>query len=326
MAETRASSREIGASPATLARVAMLYYREGLTQGEIARRVGVSRASVANWLKHAREQNIVEIRIQGESFTTSPLARALTERLGIADAYVALDDREPLPAEAMRARTARLGAQAMHDLLTDGDRLGVAWGETVLRIAQSFPPAELPGLTVHQVTGSMYARHLFAAESCAIEIARRLGATCRTLHAPAVVSTAELAERLRSEPVIAEQLGQFRGLTKVLFSVGDVSDTTTLVSAGITAPADVAWYRERGAVGVLVAHFLDAEGRVMDGPVLDRMIGISPQVLRKVPTRMLVVCGRERLAAVRALLRGGYVTHLVIDEATARALLDDAES
>lgn len=315
-------TKDNGASHATLARVAMLYYRDGLTQGEIARRVGVSRASVANWLRLAREQNIVEIRIQGESFATSPAARRLTERFGLVDAYVAHNDVHPLSAEAMRDRTAQLGAQAMRDLLVMGDRLGIAWGETVLRIARGFPPADLPDLAVHQLMGSMYAGHHFAAESCAIEIARHLGAACRTLHAPAVVSSAELADRLRREPVIAEQLETFSSLTKALFSVGDVSNTTTLVSAGIATVEEVAWYRERGAVGVLVAQFIDQEGAVVAGPLTDRVIGISPDVLKSVPVRMLVVSGRERLAAIYATLRGGYVTHLVVDEAAAGALLE----
>ncbi len=318
-------AKEGGASHATLARVAMLYYRDGLTQGEIARRVGVSRASVANWLRLAREHNIVEIRIQGESFATSPMARRLTERFGLVAAYVAHNDVQPLSAEAMRDRTAQLGAQAMRDLLGPGDRLGIAWGETVLRIAQGFPQAELPDLVVHQLMGSMYARHLFAAESCAIEIARRLGAGCRTLHAPAVVSSAELAGRLRREPVIAEQLEQLHGLTKALFSVGEVSDTTTLVSAGIATAEDVRWYRDRGAVGVLVAHFIDRSGAVVPGPLKDRMIGISPDVLRSVPVRMLVASGMERVAAVGATLRGGYVSHLVVDEAAAVSLLEMSE-
>jgi deoxyribonucleoside regulator len=322
MTELRHSGKDGAASPASLARVAMLYYREGLTQEEIARRVGVSRASVANWLRLAREQNIVEIRIQGESFATSPLARAMADRLSLADAYVAHNDLDPLPPDAMLDRTARLGAQAMRDLLGENDCLGVAWGETVLRIAQAFPLAQMPGLMVHQLVGSMYAQHLFAAETCAIEIARRLGAGCRTLHAPAVLSSAELAERLRREPVIASQLAEFARLTKALFSVGDVSDRTTLVTAGIATVGEVAWYRERGAAGVLAGHFIDGDGRVMEGPLGDRMIGIAPEVLRAVPVRMLVVSGPEKLAATRAAIRGGYVTHLVIDEPGAHALLD----
>ena len=93
-------AKDTGAEGATLAHVAMLYYREGLTQGEIARRTGVSRATIVNWLRLAREQAIVDIRIRGESFAASPLARRLAGRFGLIDAYIAHDDAEPLTADA----------------------------------------------------------------------------------------------------------------------------------------------------------------------------------------------------------------------------------
>lgn len=315
-------AKETGAERATLAHVAMLYYREGLTQGEIARRTGVSRATIVNWLRLAREQAIVDIRIRGESFATSPLARRLADRYDLIDAYIAHDDAEPLSPDAMLTRTAQLGAQAMRDLLSDDDRLGVAWGETVRRMAETFPAADLPGLVVHQLVGSMYSEHLFAAETCTIEIARRLKARCRTLHAPAILSSASLADQLRSEPVIAGQLEAFRTMTKALFSVGDVSPRTTLVAAGIGSAEDVAWYRERGAAGVLSCHFIDHDGQPMRGPLTDRTIGITPEALHEVPMRMLVVAGEEKREATAALLKGGFVTHLVINEASARALLE----
>lgn len=314
--------KDTGAESATLAHVAMLYYREGLTQGEIARRTGVSRATIVNWLRLAREQNIVDIRIQGESFATSPLARRLAERYDLIDAYIAHDDAEPLDADAMLTRTALLGGQAMRDLLSESDRLGVAWGETVRRMAEAFPTADLPGLMVHQLVGSMYSEHLFAAETCTIEIARRLKAGCRTLHAPAILSSASLTAELTREPVIEGQLDAFRATTKALFSVGDVSPSTTLVAAGIGTEDDVAWYRERGAAAILSCHFIDHDGTPMHGPLTDRTIGITPEVLREVPLRMLVVSGEEKRTATRALLKGGFVTHLVIDEASARAILD----
>lgn len=321
MPDGRHIAKDTGTSAAMLAHVAMLYYREGLTQGEIARRTGVSRATIVNWLKHAREQNIVEIRIRGESFAASSLAREVADKFGLTDAYIAHDDETPLPPNEMLLRTAVLGSQAMLDLLDNDDRLGIAWGETVLRMAKNFPRADLPGVTVHQLVGSMSSNHLFAAETCTIEIARRLGASCRTLHAPAMLSSADLADRLRREPVIARQIEAFGSLTKALFSVGDVSDRTTLVAAGVGTAEDVAWYRARGAAAILSCHFIDRDGKPMKGPLTDRTIGATPEVLRRIPVRMLVVSGAEKQDATRALLKGGYVSHLVIDEPGARALL-----
>lgn len=319
MAEGR--HREGGADEATLAHAAMLYWREGLTQGEVARRMGVSRATIVNWLRLARDLGIVEIRIRGESFAASTLSRRLVERFGLTDAYVAHADEAPEDASDPADRVAALAAVAIRDLLQPGDRLGVDWGNTMQRVAGAFPQGPVPDLTVYQTVGSMHSRALIAAEACAIEIARRTGADCRTLHVPAVVSTADLARALRAEPGIARQLDEIRHLTKAVFSVGDVGPGTTIAAAGIVDRASLSDYAGRGAVGIFLCHFVDAAGAIVPGDLAERMLGLTPEELRAIPVRILVSAGEAKRAPTRALLAGGYVSHLIIDDASAEWLL-----
>lgn len=313
-----------GSSPvpaATLAHVALLYYRDGLTQGQIASRVGLSRATVVNYLRLARETGVVDIRIAGDSFATSNLSRNLAARWGLEAAYVARADTGPAAGDP-GARLAAMAALSVHDLLPPGARLGLAWGETVQAIAEAFPERPVSELSVHQIVGSMYDHHLFAAETSTVEIARKCRARCRTLHAPAILSSPELAAALRREPIIRHQLDRFAALSHALFSVGDTGPDTTLVTSGITSAAEVARYREAGARAVLCGHFIDGAGHPMDTPLSDRMIGITPAQLARVPVRILAAAGPTKREAVRALLRGGYVSHLMIDEASAIGLLD----
>lgn len=316
--------RENGAPEGVLAHAAMLYYREGLTQGEIARRMGVSRATIVNYLRMARDLGIVEIRIRGESFAASTLSRRLVERYGLTDAYVALDDKAPGDDPDPVQRAATLGALALRDLLEPGDRLGIDWGDTMQRVAHAFPAGTtVPGLTVSQVVGSMHSRQLVAAEACAIEIARKTGAECRTLHVPAIVSTPELASQLRAEPIIARQLSEFAQLTKAIFSVGDLSAGTTLVTAGIATPEDMAHYAARGAEAIFMCHFVDGAGRPVPGRLSGRMLGMTLDDLAAVPVRMLVAGGERKRRATKALLAGGYVSHLVTDEDSAEWLVEN---
>lgn len=311
---------------AVLANAAILYYKEGLTQNEIAKRMGVSRATVVTYLRLAREQSIVDIRVNGASFATSKLSKDLKDKFDLQDAYVADYGLEPTDATSrtksdLNRHVARVGASALHDILRPNDVLGVAWGETMHFLSQEISGGHIDGLTVCQMIGSMKTPLLSAAETCAIRIASRLGADCNTLHAPAVLSSVELASALRAEPVIKSQLEKFSQFTRTVFSVGNCDADTHIVLSSITSEEEFSWYRARGAVGVLCGRFIDADGQHIVGAMDDRMIGITLERLKILNSGVLVAAGAEKLSAIRASLIGGYVSHLVIDEGTARQLL-----
>lgn len=305
---------------ALLANIALLYYNEGLTQSEIAKRAGVSRATIVNYLREGRARGIVDIRVKGEALAVSRQSRDLCAAFGLEDAYVASvmtgDD-----ARAALRQTARIAAVALHEILAPGDKLGVAWGETIKLMSSEIPRQEVPGITVFQLIGSMRSTRLPAAETCAIQIANRLGATCFTLHAPAVLSSEALADEIRAEPAIQEQLRQLRGFDAVLYSVGDISDTTHLVDAGIVSLDDLHIAAKAGAAGVLSGRFINAAGEHLVVPIEKRMIAVELEEMRLATKRILVASGKNKLDAVRAAIAGGFVTHAILDSDLASDLL-----
>lgn len=309
-----------------LANVAMLYYRDGLTQNEIAGRLGVSRATVVNYLRQAREQNIVDIRIKGASFSASNLSKALREAFGLVDVFIATAFPDPVAdpeqrAVEIRRQVARVGAMAVYDLVQSGDVLGVAWGETIQWLSEEMPRGAVRNLTVCQMIGSMKSPLLPAAETSSIRIASSLGADCHTLHAPAILSTREIADALRREPIIRAQLQKFSEMTKTLFSVGNCLRTTHIVKTGILTVGQMKWYTDRGAVGVICGRFIDAKGRHVEGDMDTRMIAVTPEDLQRAKAGILVASGADRIEAIKAALAGNYARYLVTDEMTGRLLL-----
>lgn len=298
---------------------AWMYYEEGLNQKEIADRLEISRATVVNYLAEARARGLVRIQMAAGAFTTHRLARDLCARYGLTAAYVIPD--EGLAAEPAFARVVRGAASWLPSLLEPGDRLGVAWGRTVYDMAEAVERQHLPDLTVLQLVGSMATPYGFTAEACSTRLAERLGALCLNLHAPAILSRAALAAELRAEPIIARQLAALDSINKVLFSVGTVGPDSHVVSSGLAARDDLAHYVAHGATGVLCGRFIDAQGCPISGPLEERMIGIPLPSLVGRPMGILVTPGHDKVAATRAAIAGGYVTHLVTGLTVAEALL-----
>ena len=167
-------------------KAAWLYYSHGLRQDEVARQLGISRATVAMYLKRARETGIVSISTSTQLFGDDALARQLEDLLGLQSVWIVPSNEEALdPA----AETPVLAASVFLELAKKGDRIGVAWGKTVYQIADVMSFADLQGVTVMQLCGNLGAPYSYRPDQCTMEIARRLNARGINLYAPLVLSS-----------------------------------------------------------------------------------------------------------------------------------------
>jgi DNA-binding transcriptional regulator LsrR (DeoR family) len=71
----------------------------------------------------------------------------------------------------------------------------------------------------------------------------------------------------------------------------------------------------------VVGFLLDDEGRKVQTPLDERMIGISEAELRSVPTRIGIAFDVRKSDAVRATLKSGLINGIVIDRDLAEAVL-----
>lgn len=308
-----------------LSNVALLYYGEGLTQSEIAKRLQVSRVTVVNLLRDARDEGIVEIHVGGQHLSEGTLSRDVCRTFGLEDVYIsdAFIDGTMDRAATLR-QLGRVSATAFLDIVEPGDKIGVAWGETVHALSSALPRARVDGAEVSQLIGSMISDRVPASETCAIQIANQIGARCFTLHAPAIVSTAALAAALRAEPTLAAQMDRLRVLDMAVYSIGNVSNDTHFVAAGMASAAEMRAARAAGAAGVICCRYIDAQGQECALPPSDRLVTTSLQNLRAAKKRLLVVCGKDRADATHAAIKGGFVTHLCADRSLAGELLERA--
>lgn len=307
---------------AQLSNVALLYYGEGLTQSEIAKRFKVSRATIVAMLKECRDRSIVDIRVRGEHLTGSTLSRDLREKFDLTDVYVAQCGENDTNDRAHQLRQlARVAATAILDVCRPGDRVGVAWGETILAVSEQMPVSRVEHIEVSQLIGSMISERVPASENCAIQIASKLGAQCFTLHAPAIVSSKALADMLRQEPTINQQLQRLEDLDVTIASVGHVHDDTHLMVAGMASAEDLQEAKKAGAVGILCCRYIDTDGNAIKAQPDERLIAADLEHLKKVSRKILVVAGADRLEATQAAIKGDLVTHLCVDDELAKALL-----
>ena len=122
-----------------LADVAEMYFVEGLTQSEIAKKVDVTRSMVSRMLTEARRRGIVKIHIERSYSYDSDLQAELSKRFELKKAVVFCHAGEN--ETEYLSRLGEVSAQELNSLLKNEMVLGVAWG-TALSATIDCPFAE----------------------------------------------------------------------------------------------------------------------------------------------------------------------------------------
>ncbi len=304
-------------------KAAWLYYAHGLRQDEVARTLSISRASVATYLRRARETGIVTISTSAQLFSQDVLARRIEDAFGLDAVWVVPRGHS---VEDPAAEVPVVAASVFTSLVEKGARIGVAWGRTLYTIADLMSYADLQDVTVVQLCGNLGAPYSYRPDQCTMEIARRLNAQGLNFYAPLVLSTEALASALRAEPVIRDHMNGIADCDLALFSPGTVDEDSHIIACGAVLPSELAELRRQGASGVVAGRVIDANGDGLDCDYNRRLISAEMESLRAIPRRLVVADKPGKLGPLRAVIAGRLCSHLVIGADLAQQLLDAGAS
>jgi deoxyribonucleoside regulator len=308
-----------------LAQVASLYYEDGLTQAEVARRVDASRSTVSRLLQEARETGIVEITIHYPWKSDPELEHLLETQFHLGKALV-LDGRGRPYAEVLRGLGV-LAARYLDGVLDQDSYLGISWGTAVHSTVQALRPKHRLPVTVVQMIGAVGTGDpLIDGPDLAHFLANVYGGEYRYLHAPLIVENGQVRHALLQEPRIRETLAIARCVDIALVGIGSlVPEVSSLLRAGYLDREALAQLRAQGAVGDICARHYDSHGQVMDIELNRRIVGIELKDLQDIKQVIGVAGGEAKAEAILGALCGGHINVLVTDDGAARKVLTLAE-
>ena len=301
-------------------RVAWLYFMEGLTQADIAARLGITRLRANRLLGEARESGLVNIQVKARLADCVALERELVAETGLKDAVIV-----PTPADAEQIATVLGRATADYLARHLGENraraLGIGWGGTLRETVRHLAAANLPELSINSMMGGLtYGSELNTFE-IASEFARRVNAQCNYLAAPIYSGSPKSRDTILAQDVFRETFQRLAAIDVALMSVGDLSRRSLLIRYGLPRDVTVEALRSAGAVGDIMGTFLDAAGHPVRHPVNKRVIALPIDTLRKVDTVIVASGGLNKTAVLASVLRGKLCNVLIADEASARAAL-----
>ncbi|MFO1138589.1 MAG: sugar-binding domain-containing protein [Paracoccus sp. (in: a-proteobacteria)] len=304
-----------------LAQVAWAYHVEGLTQEQVALKLGSTRLRVNKALSEAKARGLVRITFNTAFAACAELEAALRARFGLRQAYVAPAPMDPR--DVQMTVGAALGNLLSEVLADPGLRLfGMSWGNT-LNIATRFVAAmERPDIEIISVMGGLTRGSDLNSFEITTRLADLLGAEHSYFTAPLYAGSRASRDTIMQLDVFREVLEKLRSVDAMALATGDISGRSLLMRDGLPRDVTLEELRALGAVGDILGVVIDAEGQPIPHAINERAIGISLADLASIPNVILAAGGPHKVAVIRAVLKRNVVNTLVTDEATARALLE----
>lgn len=305
-----------------LYKVAKLYYMDNCTQAEISEAFGLSRPKISRLLARAKEDGIVQITLS-KPFADDygELESQIQEQLGISNVRVlptvSSDEGENIRSLAPEA------AKYFSSFITNGDKIGISWGYTLLEIARSLPVSSHSNTSIVQIVGNLDNADT---TNFANEIIRLFGEKMyidhkSTLPCPVMVENSIIVDLLLHDSKIGSIMEQINSVDVAFVNVGILSENNCLARTGFISPGDLTNLKNKGAVGCICSRFIDLQGNLTDPNFDCRTIGITLPALKNARISCACIASDRKILPLFGAIRSGLINTVVLDSDSATQLL-----
>ena len=305
-----------------MAEVASLYFEQNFSQQEIADKLYFSRSKVSRLLSKAIESKVVEITIN------YPLERIMNLEMKLKDIFelnevIVIKDYSTTY-EMLLKRLGNAAAQYLDGVIKDNTSMGITWGQTIYHIVEAMNANHHKNLRVIQLMGTTESDNnsAYDAPELVRKIVDKYGGSFSQFYSPLVVENELVRDSLVREPIIRKVLEEARQVDIVVTSIGHFSSRKIKAWEHHLDDAGYRQLSDKGAVGVLLAHFINQHGHLVDETLDQQVIGIKLEDLKQIKNVVAVAGGVNMAKGVYGAVKGGYVNTLIVDERLALGLLD----
>jgi DNA-binding transcriptional regulator LsrR (DeoR family) len=301
------------------ARAGWLYYVAGNTQDEIARKLGISRQTAQRLVSLAMTERLIKVRLDHPIARCMELSSLLKQRYDLH--YCEVSPTDPASTSSTLG-IAQIAAGEMERWLRRADPvvIGIGTGRTMRAVADQLPAMQCPQ---HKLVALVGAGKVDGSASF-YDVIIRVSDTVRAAHypmsLPVIARSIEERDLLMSLPSVRSVLSLVEQADVSFVGVGSIGENSALMKDGFITAEENEALRRAGAVGEITAWSFDAQGRLLQGYLNDR---VASAPLKPATRRLMigVAMGPSRRAPLKAALIGRLISGLVTDEATAEHLL-----
>ena len=301
-----------------LIQVATLYYKSGNTQKEIANKMNVSRQTVINMLIAAKEQKIVEIKINNPLQDSQDLSRQLVKKYHLKGAvvlpYSSLSDNLINDIVASRATS------YVSDLIAKGNKkIGIGWGRTIYSFITSYDPTPIKNSIVFPLMGATdQTTPFFMSNELARSFAEKTSAETQYAYIPANPANSEDAKLFRKTSSYLHLSELWRSIDVAIVGLGINPTVEELIRDRY--PGEEHLQISQQIAGDICTNYFDINGQFLDiGPDL---LHASYNDLANAKRVVAIAGGLCKYSAILGALKTNLITDIITDMGVCEKILE----
>lgn len=305
-------------------RAAWLHYVAGLTQAEVAARLGVSSVKAHRLITRANENGAVKVTIDGDLAECVVLEQEISSRFGLTYCEVVPDlHEEGLPLRALGIAGAGFLQREIEGGLTSV--IGIGHGRTIAAAVAQMHRIDAGEVRFVSLLGGLTRNYAANPHDVMHRLAEKTGATAFVMPVPFFANSVEDREVLLAQRGVSDVFNLAAQAGLMFVGIGTAEPEGHLVSTQMIDPAEIGEVKALGGVGEMLGHFFDADGKPIKTALSSRTISLE---LDKLDGRRIVAIagGKDKICAIRSVLMSGCLRGLITDERTAKALCLDQVS
>jgi len=138
---------------------------------------------------------------------------------------------------------------------------------------------------------------------------------------PLMVGTTELRDQLLKEAEVQHVMKMAQIADIAMVGIGSLMPSSEFEDFGYNSQTELDQLKKHGAVGEMHGEYFNAAGEPLELEHHHRLISIRLETLGNMKHVVGVAGGPDKIEALKAALKGGFIHSLITDEKTARSLL-----
>ncbi|ATW25602.1 sugar-binding transcriptional regulator [Candidatus Formimonas warabiya] len=313
-----------------LTKVCYMYYYEDKVQTDIANRLGLARQTVSRLIQKARDEGIVQIKIQSPVVQVVELETRLEDKFKLKDAIVIQKDY--ISQEQLIQKLGIAAGEYFLKTIMPKRKIGIGFGK-ILEVMGEFinshyHDAAISDVDLVQLVGDIPSTEASDNSQFIISlIARRLHAAMHLLQVPFYIEDPQIGNYFKNSFLTSAVLENYSSLDYAFVEIKSadriyetVTKKTEKKGISYLHYLGVNYLTNIDAAGEICLNYFNDRGHFVDTVLNECFFGITSKQLSKVRNVVGIVGGECKEAALGSL-KTGILNTIITDEDTAKYVL-----